>query len=732
MLVEPHHPQPTKWAGNLHVRVNGFQNTWELFHNCQKFPKIRSLFTWFCDLMQLRSVETPSVTVDGKNIGLDDEIYDLRDKVIVLAGSWFTQLTFSFAGDGMNVKLSVPITTCLEQVLKTQLVEMHPGETVKKLCVVRASGGPRVMLSLKKNVKEMLSANKIKTGDTVDVYFEMEAEPVREEAEVAIALEGSDKNIKLKLMPGEVIPKKQLFERMAEKSLICLSYVCMLFKWNETAEEWVVTQKIDGATLKYRVKENRKRLYAEFLFGSETAADTRKRSTVSPGNTFKDLIKDHPDAEGPSCEFCVQVIKRDGTPMPDLLMDLERKVIDYFEKECKRNVRCFVIKQKPERKIIRCKITREGEGDGPRMAFEEFHDDVIISQLAKLLLADRDDFAVDFLVGGELVPAEVMREGTRLGQIHETGKDIEIHIHPKRRRAELAQKFAVFPESLSNYTENKPPYLDPKTVRMYTSNSDPSHSILVKIVDQAQEGCRELELFTKFRHPCILKFLGLVPIRPHVGLVCECHAGLIPLDQLLLRPRQYGVMSDTDKANVITGIAMAMSYLHDNNVIHRNFCPASIMVDEKRRPFITDFAMARVVAENDGMTLTLQIGSPEYAAPEMLKRDGVYTQAVDVWSFGTVVYEIITGQRAFRGQKNFFQVMLRIVEGKMPTFPDDLDDTPIAEVVKRCWSLKPKERPPFKTLLEEFERMDYQFLPGVDVEVVRNFVQRVRAEARTE
>jgi len=118
-------------------------------------------------------------------------------------------------------------------------------------------------------------------------------------------------------------------------------------------------------------------------------------------------------------------------------------------------------------------------------------------------------------------------------------------------------------------------------------------------------------------------------------------------------------------------IVLGLEYLHNSGVIYRDLKPENILLGADGHICMTDFGISKegLVADND-RTATF-CGTPEYLAPEVLEGKG-YTKAVDWWSFGTLMYEMLTGLPPFYAQ-DVQQMYFRIMHAKLD-LPENLDN----------------------------------------------------------
>lgn len=113
---------------------------------------------------------------------------------------------------------------------------------------------------------------------------------------------------------------------------------------------------------------------------------------------------------------------------------------------------------------------------------------------------------------------------------------------------------------------------------------------------------------------------------------------------------------------VLRTAALAVDHAHENGIIHRDLKPHNIMVDQKGKPFVMDFGLARAVTGNSQLTQSgMVMGTPSYMAPEQAQGDTKRMgKRLDVYALGATLYELLTGRPPFDG-KSPLDVMMKVV-----------------------------------------------------------------------
>ncbi|KAL1553669.1 non-specific serine/threonine protein kinase [Salvia divinorum] len=165
-----------------------------------------------------------------------------------------------------------------------------------------------------------------------------------------------------------------------------------------------------------------------------------------------------------------------------------------------------------------------------------------------------------------------------------------------------------------------------------------------------KEFLSESKLLSRVQHRNVVNLLGYCVHAAEKLLVYQ-YVVNESLDKILFKGDGGGDEFDWKRRyDVITGIAKGLVYLHEEahcRIIHRDIKPSNILLDHKWVPKISDFGMARLYPEDQTHINTRVAGTNGYMAPEYLVH-GHLSDKADVFSFGVVVLELISGQKNSR------------------------------------------------------------------------------------
>jgi hypothetical protein len=97
---------------------------------------------------------------------------------------------------------------------------------------------------------------------------------------------------------------------------------------------------------------------------------------------------------------------------------------------------------------------------------------------------------------------------------------------------------------------------------------------------------------------------------------------------------------------------------------------------------------------------------------------------VDVYSFGLVLYEILTESAVFPGSLRPFEVIKKIRKQEYPPVPTEFGPL-MQSLIRQCWSPKPNNRPSFEQIFNKFQSMNFSILPGANDILVHKYVSDV-------
>ncbi len=137
-------------------------------------------------------------------------------------------------------------------------------------------------------------------------------------------------------------------------------------------------------------------------------------------------------------------------------------------------------------------------------------------------------------------------------------------------------------------------------------------------------------------HPNIIAFYGVITNDDAIYILLEYAKGGELFDDIVSKGR----LEEAEAALMFTEMASSIGYIHSKMIVHRDIKPENFLLDKGRHIKLSDFGFCNT--REEGRFVFTPCGSPTYAAPEIY-RNAPYTELVDIWSLGIVLYVMVTG-----------------------------------------------------------------------------------------
>src|ERR1041385_9143772 len=167
----------------------------------------------------------------------------------------------------------------------------------------------------------------------------------------------------------------------------------------------------------------------------------------------------------------------------------------------------------------------------------------------------------------------------------------------------------------------------------YSGNTDLEQRFL-------SEGKKQARLF----HPNIVSAYDFLYAEGRSYLIMKFIEGE-SLDELLFRLQ--APMQLPQVLAISTDVLHALEYAHTQNIVHRDIKPSNILIEKGERALVTDFGVAMVVGEKRTTRIGMAIGTPHYMSPEQILGSADIDRRADIYSFGCVLYQMLTGKAPF-------------------------------------------------------------------------------------
>jgi len=236
---------------------------------------------------------------------------------------------------------------------------------------------------------------------------------------------------------------------------------------------------------------------------------------------------------------------------------------------------------------------------------------------------------------------------------------------------------------------------------------------VAKTPEHAARFLKEAKVSARVNHPNIIETMDVGQTDDgKLFIVMELLSG-VPLEVAMRR--QTPRMTVPELVFVLTEVASALAAAHRAGVVHRDLKPSNIYLHRDNKsnaavPKVLDFGVSKFLDDNGGPNVALTmagtvLGSPLYMSPEQARGDSNLDGRTDIFAFGAILFEALTGQRPYDAA-NFNALIVKIAT----TAPKDIDDlapempAPLRDVVKLCLETNREKR------LSSFESVAEQLM----------------------
>lgn len=160
--------------------------------------------------------------------------------------------------------------------------------------------------------------------------------------------------------------------------------------------------------------------------------------------------------------------------------------------------------------------------------------------------------------------------------------------------------------------------------------------------NQIEHTKAERQILQMLEHPFLMKLRFAFQTKQKLYIVIDFYKG----GELFFHLKKKTRFTEDEARIILAETVLALGHLHKNDVFYRDLKPENILLDDEGHICLTDFGLSKVFSEYEEKTAFTFCGTPEYLAPEIIQRKE-YSRAVDWWSLGILLYEIVVGYPPF-------------------------------------------------------------------------------------
>jgi len=247
----------------------------------------------------------------------------------------------------------------------------------------------------------------------------------------------------------------------------------------------------------------------------------------------------------------------------------------------------------------------------------------------------------------------------------------------------------------------------------------------IRTLDMDHKVEREIKILKLFMHPHIIRLYEVIETASDILMFQE----YVPGGEIFEYIVEHGRLSEEEGRRFFQQIISGVEYCHKHMVVHRDLKPENLLLDKHLNVKIADFGLSNVM--QDGEFLKTSCGSPNYAAPEVIRGNHYAGPEVDVWSCGVILYALLCGSLPFDDEN--IPNLFKKIKGGVYTLPSHLSEGSrdliprmlVVDPLKRITIPEIRQHPWFLTALPDYlsspPLVDAE--PTVDEEVLAKLLE---------
>ncbi|EXX65833.1 Ste11p [Rhizophagus irregularis DAOM 197198w] len=174
-----------------------------------------------------------------------------------------------------------------------------------------------------------------------------------------------------------------------------------------------------------------------------------------------------------------------------------------------------------------------------------------------------------------------------------------------------------------------------------------------------------------------------------------------------------------NKLKILSSMIQGLYNMHDLNIIHKDYHSGNIFMTANKLPVTGDLGLSKSAIESSNDDNKEIYGIIPYVAPEIF-REAKYTKETDIYSFGMIMWELMTGRRPFWDKSHDTDLIIEICDGLRPPIITNAPEGYI-ELMQKCWHSDPKKRPKAVEIYEKVGNIwSNESLNGNSTKIIRS------------